>query len=151
MNTDMILQTGLEVWREEFVRRERDMGREEIGHVSDRRLYLMALSGGIKDADAEDVSHLSLCPVCMGKWAKLRQAVSDTEDSEKFEDDRVVSWGMLEAAATDKPAGPLRLRSGCGNFRARRPAPHGRSRKRNGHAGGGIGCRPPKWKGEKRP
>ena len=116
MNTDMALQTGLEVWREEFVRRERDMGMEEIGHVSDRRLYRMALPGGMRDAEAEDFSHLSLCPVCMGKWAELRQAISDIEDSEKFEEDRMVSWGMLEAAATDKAAGPLRLRSGCGNF-----------------------------------
>ena len=73
MNTDMVLQTGLEVWRENL------SGGNGTWDGGDRTCFQPSSVSdgafrGMKDADAEDVSHLSLCPVCMGKWAKLRQA-----------------------------------------------------------------------------
>ncbi len=114
MNSEMALQTCLKIWREEYSRPERQA--DQGGHLSDRILYGMALAGGFKKADSNDASHLSLCPVCLGKWAKLRRAVSDLNVSESYEDEKIVSWGMLEAAATDKPLEALSLTSSCGNF-----------------------------------
>ncbi len=114
MNSETALQTCLKIWREEYFRPDQDAGKG--GHLSDRILYEMALAGGFKNADSKHSSHLSLCPVCLGRWAQLRRAVSDLNEGESYDDEKIVSWGKLEAAATDKSLEALSLKSSCGRF-----------------------------------
>jgi hypothetical protein len=117
MNTDIELNKCIQVWRSENpeLRADHVYG---AGHPSDKLLYEMALADGIKNAEAEVVAHLALCAKCLRRWAKLRKALSDMEDPESgsFEGESFLTWGMLEAAADDKPVEALRLKSACGKF-----------------------------------
>jgi hypothetical protein len=112
-NTD--LEICLQTWQLVFLKPNRKECEDNV-HLSEKALYQMALSGGIKTADPKDVAHLSLCPLCLNQWANFRKSISDIEDAMGYEEQRFVSWGMLEAAATDKPIEAVRLKSACGKF-----------------------------------
>jgi hypothetical protein len=81
----------------------------------------MAEPGGIEKCPKEEVNHLSLCPLCLKQWADWRKAISAVADLEEGNDPQEeeassMTYGLLKAAATDKPKGPISLRSICGKF-----------------------------------
>lgn len=115
MNEDTALEICLQTWQSVYLKPNRERGEEKV-HLSEKVLYQMAISGGINDADPKDSAHLSLCPLCLNQWAKFRQSVSDIEEAAGYKEQRFVAWGMLEAAATDKPVEAVRLKSACGKF-----------------------------------
>jgi len=115
MTKDTALEICLQTWQSVFLNPNRE-GDEEKVHLSQKVLYQMALSGGVKETDHKDLAHLSICPLCLNQWAEFRKCISDIEDLVGYEEHRFVAWGMLEAAATDKPVEAVRLKSSCGKF-----------------------------------
>ena len=115
MNKNMALELCLQTWQSVYLKPNRKNGGENL-HLPGKVLYQMALSGGIKKADPGHLAHLSLCPLCLNLWARFRNSISDIEDASGYEEHRFVAWGMLEAAATDKPVEAVRLVSACGRF-----------------------------------
>jgi hypothetical protein len=115
MNEDAVLEICLETWQSVYLKPNREDGEEKV-HLSEKVLYQMALSGGINEADPKDSAHLSLCPFCLNQWAQFRKSISDVEDATGYKEQRFVAWGMLEAAATNKPVEAVRLKSSCGRF-----------------------------------
>lgn len=115
MNEETAWEKCLQTWQSVYLKPNRE-GAEENIHLSIQVLYQMALSGGIKNADPKDSAHLSICPLCLNLWARFRKCISDIEDAAEYEEQRYVSWGMLEAAASDKSIEAMRLKSSCGKF-----------------------------------
>lgn len=115
MNKNKGLELCLQTWQSVFLNANRE-GSEEKVHLSENILYQMALPGGIIETDPEHLTHLSTCPLCLNRWAEFRKCISDIEDAVDYKENRFVTWGILEAAATDKPAEALRLKSSCGKF-----------------------------------
>jgi hypothetical protein len=115
MNKDKALEIGLQTWQSVYPKPNREGDQENL-HLSEKVLYQMALSGGIKETDPKDLAHLSLCPLCLNQWAKYRKSISDIEDATGYEEQRFVTWGILEAASTDKTMEAVRLKSSCGRF-----------------------------------
>jgi hypothetical protein len=112
MNKNNALEICLQTWQLVYMK----LNLAEKKHLSEKVLCQMAFSGGVKEADPKDLAHLSLCPECLNEWAKFRQSISDIEDSAGYEEQRLVTWGMLEAAAADKSVEAVRLTSTCGRF-----------------------------------
>jgi hypothetical protein len=115
MNEDTALAIYLQTWQSVYLKPSPEGGEEKV-HLSEKVLYQMALSSGINDADPKDSAHLSLCPLCLNQWAEFRKSISDIEDAANYKEQRFVAWGMLEAAAGDKPVEAVRLKSSCGRF-----------------------------------
>ncbi len=115
MDNGSITEIGLKAW---YLLKKRDGQTDggKPGHLSGKTLYELALSGAITASDTKYLSHLSLCPLCFSRWADLCRGVSDVEDSIGYEEKKTVSWGMLEAAASDEPLEAVRLKSCCGRF-----------------------------------
>ena len=81
----------------------------------------MAGPGGIERADDEALNHLSLCPICLEEWASWCSALRTVDELDRpvaDEDEPIpaMTYGMREAAATDKPDEPISIRSSCGRF-----------------------------------
>lgn len=115
MNEDTALEICLQTWKLAYLEPNREDADENL-HLSDKVLYQMAIPGGIKQADPKDSTHLAMCPVCLNQWANFRKSISDIEDAAGYEEQRLATWGMLEAAATGKSGEALRLKSTCGRF-----------------------------------
>jgi hypothetical protein len=115
MNKDMALELCLQTWQSVYLKSKPAGGRDKK-HLSEKVLCQMAFSGGVKEADPKDLAHLSLCPLCLNQWAKFRKSISDIEDATGYEEKRLVTRGMLEAASTDKSLEAVRLTSSCGKF-----------------------------------
>ncbi len=118
MDTNIPFHESFKYWNEVYfsdVKTEAEKGR----HISTKEIYMMAEYRGIEKCRQELVEHLSLCPACLKKWAEWRMAVNTLENLEKddlSEQENLLSYGLLKAAATDGPKGPLSLRSSCGKF-----------------------------------
>jgi hypothetical protein len=115
MNKDIALEICLHTWHSVYLKSDYDSSSKKE-HLSEKVLYQMALSGGITEADSQNLGHLSFCPLCLYKWAKFRKSISDIEEAANYEEQRFLAWGMMEAAATDKPIEAVRLKSSCGKF-----------------------------------
>lgn len=116
MDKDISLKLSLQQWYLIKLERDRNNARKEY-HLSEKKLYAMALSGAMGEDDLKHWRHLSLCPLCLNRWARFCRAISDIEDAKSYEEKRVVSWGMLEAAAaSNSSVEPLRIKSSCGQF-----------------------------------
>jgi hypothetical protein len=115
MNKDTAWEICLQTWQSVYLKPGRVCAGEKR-HLSEKTLYQIALSGGIKEADPRDLAHLSLCPLCLNQWANFRKSISDIEDATDYEEHRLVTWGILEAAATNSPVEAVRLKSACGKF-----------------------------------
>lgn len=112
---DIILKMSLQAWYS-LKRKTVKSNTEKNLHLPEKSLYMLALSGAIREADPKALAHLALCPLCLNRWAQFRRSISDIQDSVGYEEKKVVAWGMLEAAASKKLAEPLRLKSSCGQF-----------------------------------
>ena len=112
MNTEKQIESCLRVWKEDALERMRD-----TAHLPDETLYTMAEKDGINNAAPEALEHLSLCPICMEKWAAWHESISMVEEDEA-EADMIMSYGTheLKAAATEKPFEPVTSKSSCGRF-----------------------------------
>ncbi|BBO92954.1 hypothetical protein [Desulfosarcina ovata] len=88
---------------------------EEGSHPDFDEIYKMAQPDGIKNATNASIEHISHCPICMKEWAKWRRAISAVA-IEEDEEDRYMSYGMLEAAATEDTSESVSLQSTCGKF-----------------------------------
>ena len=109
------LNQNLRIWKE----MQGDPGEKPLGnfpHLSEEALYQLAEKGGIKKGDRDAVEHLSHCPICMKEWVAWREAIR-TVDELDDEEEAVMSYGMLKAAATHKPMEPLSQQSGDERFR----------------------------------
>ncbi len=120
MNTDIPFHESLRHWKEVYTPGAENKG-ETGPHLSYVEIYGMAELGGIEKSHKEAIEHLSLCPQCLNKWAEWRKAISavtDLETDEGYERNASsqMSYGLLKAAATEGPKGPLSLRSACGRF-----------------------------------
>jgi hypothetical protein len=115
MNKDIALEICLHTWHSLYLKSNYNSSSKKE-HLSEKILYQMALSGGISDADSPNLAHLSFCPLCLNVWAKFRKSISDIEEALNYEEQLFFAWGMMEAAATDKPMEALRLKSSCGKF-----------------------------------
>ncbi len=120
MNMDIPFHECLKHWSNVYpsdVETEEEKGR----HISSEEIYRMVKPGGIENCPQGAVEHLSLCPVCLKKWAEWRRAVTTVENLEEDEisaqkKPSFLSYGLLKAAASEGPKGPLSLRSTCGRF-----------------------------------
>jgi len=117
METKNSLETYLKFWKKDYKARAKRFTKEK-SHLSMEEIYRMAEPGGIARSGDEAVSHLSLCPVCLEEWAEWRRALTAVEDLESIEEQEplVMTYGMREAAATEKPEGPVSIKSSCGRF-----------------------------------
>jgi hypothetical protein len=115
MNKDIALDICIQTWHSVYLNPNYDSSSKKE-HLSEKVLYQMALSGGITEADSQNLAHLSFCPLCLNKWAKFRKSISDVEEAVNYEEHRFLAWGMMEAAGTDKPMEAVRLKSSCGKF-----------------------------------
>jgi hypothetical protein len=113
MNSENQLKEYLKVWKQIYADRM-DSGEFDTEHLSDETLYRAAEHGGIEKAESEAIAHLSLCPICMERWAAWRETVSALEEDE-IEEPPVMSYGFLRAAATHE-RGPIQSESSCGRF-----------------------------------
>jgi hypothetical protein len=115
MNKDTTLEICLHIWHSRYLKPNYDNSLKKE-HLSEKVLYQMALSGGIKEADSQHLAHLSFCPLCLNQWAEFRKSISDMEEAINYEEKLFFTWGMMEAAATDKPMEAVKLKSSCGKF-----------------------------------
>lgn len=111
------LQSYLKVWRNTTAN-EMNSGEIDIVHPTDENIYMMAEDGGMQTAAPGMLEHLSLCPVCMEKWADWREAITAVEEeSTEPVTMPLATHGILRAAATTGSKDPLSSLSGCGRFR----------------------------------
>lgn len=115
MNEDTAWKICFQTWQSVYLKPAQEIAQEKV-HLSEKTLYQIALSGGMKEAGPRDLAHLSLCPLCLNQWANFRKSISDIEDATGYEEQRLVTWGILEAAATHNPMEAVRLKSACGKF-----------------------------------
>lgn len=109
METD--LNEYLKIWQ--------DVGEHTASghHLASDTLYRMAGDGGLEKAPPAEVAHLSMCPVCVKKWAEWRRALSAVASLEADKPAPILTYGIRQAAATEKTAAePVRLPSACGRF-----------------------------------
>lgn len=114
-DNDSALKLCLQSWSFRGLKLNHLNNGEQI-HLTENLLYRMALSNGLQESDPKDLEHLAMCPICLNQWARFRKSLSDIEDSDAYEEQRTVSWGMLEAASSSKSIEPLRIKSSCGQF-----------------------------------
>ncbi len=114
MITENNLKAGLAAWKEMYHEGKPDPG-EDIRHLDAEELYRMAEDGGVAQAGDKAVEHLSLCPVCLGEWAEWRRVLSAVAEADE-EDTLVMSYGLLEAAATTATTEAVSVLSACGRF-----------------------------------
>jgi len=116
MNKKIQLMQALKTWQKTYMD-QIDSGKLAVTHLSDEEIYPLAENSGIEQAVPEALEHLSLCPICMEKWAAWREAISAVENEEPGAD-MIMSYGTLElkAAATDKPFEAMTSLSSCGRF-----------------------------------
>lgn len=90
---------------------------EDRDHLDMARIYQLSRPNGMAHAEAYEMDHLSMCPMCMDKWAACA-ALSDFETADGYEAESgktIMSCGFLEAAATEFKE-PLFLKSSCRRF-----------------------------------
>lgn len=109
MNQESRLRSYLSTWKDEY-------SKTEVSHLPDDVLYQMAEEGGVAEAPAEAVEHLSFCPVCMENWAAWRDAISVVEEDDEENAPRM-SFGYLKAAAIVEKREPISSLSTCGRFK----------------------------------
>lgn len=87
-------------------------------HLGEEILYQLALPGGLQDAAAEDLEHLSLCPVCLKEWSSWLESLDILADNEEDTNgqDIHLSFGFLKAASASLFTEPISLDSACGRF-----------------------------------
>lgn len=120
MMKENTLEAYLEIWKgARSAQLVPDAGKG--GHIPLPGLYRMAGEGGIDGASDAEVDHLSLCPDCLARWARWRQAICEAEaldgaEAEAADGPAVLTCGFREAAASWGPGEPVTMRSGCGRF-----------------------------------
>jgi len=115
MNTENELKEYLDIWKGEYTKKIAS-GEIATSHIPEEIIYKMAEDNGMTNAVAENIEHLSFCPVCMEKWALWREAISVAAEDEK-ESPFLMSYGYLKAAATVEAREPVSSLSSCGRFR----------------------------------
>lgn len=108
------LQPAMAAWQKACLSGEiKEYGKG--GHLTDDDFYPLAVPGGIDTAAEQIVDHIASCPVCLEKWAMWRRAVSDTAVNES-EEEQIISYGMLRAAAGKEQKEAVNIKSNCGRF-----------------------------------
>jgi len=116
MITENQLRFALRIWESEKAKQQTEESGIE-SHLSSEELFRLSQGGGIDQADAEKIAHLSTCASCRQEWAEWRKAISVTaDDSAEDESEAIMTHMYLEAAATPSPAEPLNVLSACGRF-----------------------------------
>lgn len=117
METKNSLETYLKLWKTDYKAKVKHLTKEKI-HLSTEAIYRMAGSGGIAMAEDKMIDHLSLCPGCLEEWVEWIKAIESLEDLESIDEQEppIMTYGMREAAATGKAAGPVSIKSSCGRF-----------------------------------
>ncbi len=115
MNTGNSLLPHLRLWKTVYAQHI-ETGEAAGAHLSEERLYEMAVPGGIEKSAGSSVKHISLCPLCLEKWAAFRKAVHQIESMETL-GHTAIAGGTREAAADRGPKRAESLLSDCGAFR----------------------------------
>lgn len=108
MNKKISIKEAFSIWK---THSDSDMGSE---HLSDRRLYQLALDGGLSKAKEWEVEHLSLCPHCLDKWEAF-SVVTSPLPPEDYDAGGIISYGELKAAASGFKE-PVSAQSTCRRF-----------------------------------
>ena len=114
MNDEEKLQPYLRIWKNIYTEKIK-IGPYDIPHILEEDIYKMAEDGGMEVADPKAIEHLSLCPVCMDNWVGWREAVSVLEPG-GAEEESIMSYGLVEAAATYDIKEAINYHSACGRF-----------------------------------
>ncbi|CCK78260.1 MULTISPECIES: hypothetical protein [Desulfobacula] len=87
-------------------------------HISQEKLYLFSLPGGLQKADNYDIHHLSLCPRCLSAWETLcsLSELSLADDPDEKQGEEILSYGLLQAASSAFTE-PVYINSSCDKFR----------------------------------
>ncbi len=87
-------------------------------HISEEKLYLFSLPGGLQTAATYEIHHLSLCPRCLSTWETLcdLSKSSRADDPGETEKGELLSYGLLQAASSTFTE-PVYINSRCEKFR----------------------------------
>ncbi len=112
MSDEILVRKALAVWQES------GETQEHVGHLAEEALYRLAVPGGLDKAAVEELEHLSLCPACQTEWAAWLDSfeIVNTTDEHVDENDTVLGFGLLKAAAASLFSEPVCLESSCGRF-----------------------------------
>jgi hypothetical protein len=113
MTTDRIyfdLKEGFQYWNS-----IREQETRDGDHLSDDQLLFISGAEGLKGVSSAIVSHLSMCPRCLRRWAKSCREQRALEAAQQSSDDYLV-YGGLEAAASLDTIEPVQMKSSCGKF-----------------------------------
>ena len=114
MNDEEKLQPYLRIWKNIYTEKMKT-DPYDIPHILEEDIYKMVEDGGMVKADPEAIEHLSLCPVCMDNWVGWREAISVLEQG-GGEEQSIMSYGIVEAAATHDIKEAINYHSACGRF-----------------------------------
>jgi len=114
MDEEEKLQSYLRIWKNICTEKSKT-DPYDIPHIPEEDIYKMAEVGGMGKADPEAIEHLSLCPICMDSWIGWREAVSVLKQDEA-EKEYIMSYGLVEAAATHDVKEAINYHSACGRF-----------------------------------
>ncbi len=107
MKKQTTIKEALEIWA--------DHTDDPCDHIPVARLLCYAMPEGLKDAQACDLHHLSLCPQCQDEWNMLSDLDGDVQEKPRTDDPYLMGYGLLKAAKS-KLTRPLELTSTCGRF-----------------------------------
>ncbi len=86
-------------------------------HLSDDELFTMASYRGFDNASDTATQHLSHCASCLDKWSNWCSAIHlAATDNSKEDNNYILGFGLLEAAATEVQDEVVYSRSACGRF-----------------------------------
>jgi len=114
MKEEKKLQAYLRIWENIHTDRVK-ADQYDTSHILEEDIYKMAEDGGMERADPKAIKHLSLCPVCMDNWVGWREAISVLEQG-GAEEESIMSYGLVEAAATHGIKEAISYDSACGRF-----------------------------------
>lgn len=112
MKKEIHIKDALSIWASHSMPRDT--------HLTTERLFAFSLPGGLGRAKDDEISHLSLCTVCLDTW-KLFCDINNTsasDDYDQADDFEMIGTGRLQAAAgkTVDAAHPREYKSSCGRF-----------------------------------
>jgi hypothetical protein len=108
--TDAQFESMIDVWHKQHVSHP-----SEGHHLSEERIFELAIAKNLIIAPDHEITHLSTCPLCMDDWSFWVNVQND-DDCDVDSQYPVLSGGMLRAAASPGTVEVLRLPSFCGRF-----------------------------------
>jgi len=113
MGKDEIIMKAIRVWQNKIGKSLGEIAGED--HLGPEILYRLADTSGLKNANEQELEHLSLCPACLTAWVEWQESIK-TINMPDLATDAFMTYGLLKAAATVEWIEPLQLESACGQF-----------------------------------